>query len=111
MSTQSRIELARLPNASTESPLRLADATFRAVNQLGALTATEIDKTADEIMHSATEIAERLDELAHAIRYHSQVASENVADFCAKATSVYEGAMDLQSSLLPIRRARQNGRD
>ena len=44
-------------------PIRLADATIRAVDQLGIATSEEIDKTAEEIVRGAAEIAEKLGKL------------------------------------------------
>jgi hypothetical protein len=80
-------------------PIRLASATIQAVDRLGAATSEEIEKTADEIMRGATEIAEKLRALASAIRVHSKVANEHVAGFCSRATSVLEGVRDLRLKL------------
>ena len=81
------------------NPLRLASATIKAVDQLGVATSDEIEKTADEIMRGATEIATKLRELADAIRQHTETASEQVESFCAKATLVFEGIVELQEKL------------
>jgi hypothetical protein len=81
------------------NPLRLASATVQAVDQLGVATAGEIEKTADEILKGATEIAGKLRELATAIRQHTEIASEQVAGFCDRATSVFEGVVELQQKL------------
>jgi hypothetical protein len=81
------------------NPLRLASATVQAVDQLGVATAAEIERTADEIMRGATEIAAKLRELANAIRQHTEIASEQVAGFCNRATSVFEGVVELQQKL------------
>lgn len=80
-------------------PIRLASATIQAVDRIGAATAEEIEKTADEIMSGATEIAEKLRALATAIREHGKIANEHVTGFCSKATSVFEGVRDLQRKL------------
>jgi uncharacterized coiled-coil DUF342 family protein len=80
-------------------PLRLASATIQAVDRIGEATSEEIEKTASEITRAAAEIAEKLQELAHAIREHSKVANEHVAQFCQKATSVFDGIRDLQLKL------------
>ena len=103
MSTQSRSQSARTSTrAPTDAaPPPIANATVQAVNKLGAITSDEVEKTADEIMRGAAEIAERLGQLADAIRYHSQVASEEVADFCGRATSVFEAIIQLQDILIP----------
>jgi hypothetical protein len=92
------------PNSSTYAPvkadpIRLASATIQAVDRIGAATSEEIEKTADEIMRGATEIAEKLRALATAIREHSRIANEHVSGFCSKATSVLEGVRDLQLKL------------
>jgi hypothetical protein len=80
-------------------PIRLASATIQAVDRIGAAASEEIEKTADEIMRGATEIAEKLRALATAIREHSKIANEHVSGFCNKATSVLEGVRDLQLKL------------
>ena len=80
-------------------PLRLASATIQAVDRIGEATSEEIEKTANEITRAAAEIAEKLQELANAIRAHSKVANEHVAQFCQKATSVFDGIRDLQLKL------------
>ncbi len=80
-------------------PLRLANATIQAVDQLGLATAGEIEKTADEILQGATEIATKLHELAVAIRQHTEMASEHVAGFCDRATSIFDGVVELQQKL------------
>jgi hypothetical protein len=79
--------------------LRLASAAIQAVDQLGVATSDEIEKTAEEIMRGATEIVERLRELARAIRQRTEIASEHVAGFCGKATSVFEAVIELQATL------------
>ena len=81
------------------NPLRLASTTIKAVDQLGLTTSDEIERTADEIMQGATEIATKLRELATAIREHTEIASEQVAGFCDRATSVFEGVVELQQKL------------
>jgi hypothetical protein len=80
-------------------PVRLASATIQAVDRIGAATSEEIEKTADEIMRGAAEIAEKLRDLATAIREHSRIANERVTEFCDKATSVLEGVRGLQHKL------------
>src|SRR5580700_4590809 len=80
-------------------PIRLASATIQAVDRLGAATSEEIERTADEIMRGATEIADKLRALAGAIREHSKIANEHVSGFCHKATTVFEGVRDLHLKL------------
>ena len=95
-------EQSRRPTAyapANLNPLRLASATLQAVDQLGAATADEIEKTADEILRGATEIANKLRELAHAVRQHTDIANAQVESFCRKATSVFEGVVELQERL------------
>ena len=73
--------------------------TIQAVDQIGAITASEIGITAEELMLGATEIADRLGQLAGAIREHTEIANQHVEDFCSKATSVFEGIVELQARL------------
>jgi hypothetical protein len=81
-------------------PIRLASATIQAVDRIGEATSEEIERTAHEITHGAAEIAEKLLELANAIREHSKIANEHVAQFCEKATSVFDGIRHLQQRLV-----------
>src|SRR5580704_2237980 len=97
MDIQTRHPSAYAP--SNADPIRLASATIQAVDRLGAATSEEIERTADEIMRGATEIADKLRALAGAIREHSKIANEHVSGFCYKATSVLEGVRDLQLKL------------
>ncbi len=91
---------AHSPYAPVDSdPRRLANVTVQAVDQLGVATAGEIEKTADEILQGATEIATKLHELATAIRQHTEIASEQVAGFCDRATSIFDGVVELQQQL------------
>jgi hypothetical protein len=99
MSIQAQSPRAPGSAPMTVNPLRLANATVKAVDQLGVATADEIEKTADEILRGATEIATKLRELADAIRQHTEIASGQVESFCAKATSVFEGIVELQEKL------------
>jgi methyl-accepting chemotaxis protein len=94
-------EVRRLSDyALTNSrPTRLASATIQAVDQVGGATADEIERTADQVMRGATEVATKLHELAAAIKEHSEIASEHVANFCDKATSVFESVLELQQRL------------
>ena len=87
------------PSTAKVDPIRLASATIQAVDRIGAATSEEIEKTADDIMRGATEIAKKLRALASAIREHSKIANEHVSGFCNKATSVLEGVRDLQLKL------------
>jgi hypothetical protein len=82
------------------NPLRLATATIDAVDRIGMEACGEIEKTADDIICGANEVADNLRKLATAIREHSKVASVQVTDFCNKATAVIEGVRDLQDRLL-----------
>jgi hypothetical protein len=82
------------------NPMRLAGATIHAVDQIGLATSNEIETTADEIVRGATEVADRLRILADTIREQTRIASEQVAGFCDKATTVLEGLHDMQDKLL-----------
>ncbi len=102
MSMQTQIP-ARQPSPSASMGAnrpRLASATIQAVDQIGVLTAREIESTAEEVMRGATEVASKLRQLAAAIRQHTEMASEEVADFCQRATSVFESVIELQESLV-----------
>ena len=80
-------------------PLRLANATIQAVDQIGLAAAEEIDEAADGIMRGATEVAEKLRELAAAIRGHSKIAHEQVTAFCDKTTFMLDWIRSLQNRL------------
>lgn len=101
MSIQSTQSTRGSPPSRDANPPRISEAAVQAVHKLGVVTSNEIEKTADEIMRGATEIAGRLGQLADAIRGHCQIAGEEVADFCGRANSVFESVIALQGSLLP----------
>jgi hypothetical protein len=82
------------------NPVRLAGATIHAVDQIGLVASNEIEVTADEIVRGATEVADTLRILADAIREETKIASEQVAEFCNKATSLLEGLHDMRDRLL-----------
>jgi chromosome segregation ATPase len=85
------------PNKS--DPPRLANVTIRAVDQLGAITAGEIEKTAEQVTAGAAEIADKLRELADAVRQHTEIVGKQVESFCAKATSVFEDIAEIKEKL------------
>jgi len=80
-------------------PHKLASATIQAVDRIGEAAAEEINEAAGELIRGANEIAAKLRELAEAIRGHSKIAHEQVADFCDRATSVLDGIRDLPGRL------------
>ena len=85
------------PRAS--DPLRLAGVTVKAVNQIGAEAAAEIDQAAAAFEEGAAEVTAKLRELATAVREHSRIAGEQVEQFCGKATNVIEGLRALRERL------------
>jgi hypothetical protein len=91
------------PSASA-NPLKLATITIGAVDRIGLAACVEIEKTADDIISGANEVADNLRQLATAIHEHSEAASMHVTDFCNKATTVIEGVRDLQDKLLADQR-------
>jgi hypothetical protein len=87
------------PSANA-NPLKLATITIAAVDPIGLAACGELESTADDIIFGANEVADNLCRLPTAIREHSKVASVHVTDFCNKATTVFEGVLDLQDRLL-----------
>lgn len=81
-------------------PLRLADVTVAAVDQIGSHAAKEIEAAAEAIRKGAEEVAKSLDELSSAIREHSIKASEQVAEFIKRTTHTLETVRGLQAKLL-----------
>jgi hypothetical protein len=86
-------------------PLRLVNATIQAVEKIGLSTSEEIDKTADELVRGANQVADELRRLASAVREHSKVAGDHVTEFCNKATTVLEVVRDLQDKVMVNGRA------
>jgi hypothetical protein len=82
------------------NPLRLANTTIKAVDRIGLVASDQIGQTADEVVRGANEVADNLRTLASAIRGHSKIAGEHVAEFCNKATSVIESMRDLQARVI-----------
>jgi hypothetical protein len=81
------------------NPLRLADVTIKAVDQLGVVIADEIEKTAGDIMRGANEIASKLHEWANVIRQRTEIANQQVESFCARATSMFGAVVELREQL------------
>jgi hypothetical protein len=82
-------------------PLRLAGVTIRAVDQIGAVAAEEIERAADELGRRSNEIINDVRKLADSIRSHTKATRDRVSDFCDKATSIVEGVRELQEKLRP----------
>jgi hypothetical protein len=80
-------------------PLALAGVTVQAVDQIGESAAHEIEQAAAAVEEGAAEIASRLRKLAAAVREHSKIAGEQVADFVNRSTSVIETIRALQERL------------
>jgi hypothetical protein len=80
-------------------PLALAGVTVQAVDQIGESAAGEIERAAQALQDGAFEIAENMRELATAMRKHSQIAGERVAEFVGRATGAIEMARALQERL------------
>jgi hypothetical protein len=79
--------------------VRLATTTIKAVDQIGLVARDQIGQIADGVVRGADEVAYNLRMLASAIREYSKIASEHVAEFCNKATSVIEDVRDLQARM------------
>jgi hypothetical protein len=80
-------------------PLALAGVTVQAVDQIGESAAHEIERAAQALQDGAFEIAENMRELATAMRKHSQIAGERVAEFVGRATGAIETIRALQERL------------
>jgi hypothetical protein len=80
-------------------PLALAGVTVQAVDQIGESAAHEIEQAAAAVEEGAAEIASRLRKLAAAVREHSRIAGEQVAEFVGRSTSVIETIRALQERL------------
>jgi methyl-accepting chemotaxis protein len=80
-------------------PLTIGQITIRAVDQIGAHAATEIEDAAAQIREGAEEVASRLEQLAEAIRSHSKIASEHTAAFVNRTTQVLETVRALGAKL------------
>lgn len=80
-------------------PIQMAELTVRAVDQIGAAASAEIDKAAEELISESQKVAEKLHDLAAAIREHSRIAGEHVAAYCAHSTNVLETVRKLQEGL------------
>jgi hypothetical protein len=80
-------------------PLALAGVTVQAVDQIGESAAHEIEEAAAAVELAAGEIGTKLRKLAAAVREHSKIAGEQVADFVNRSTSVIETIRALQERL------------
>jgi predicted transcriptional regulator len=80
-------------------PLALAGVTVQAVDQIGESAAHEIEEAAAAVELAAGEIGTKLRKLAAAVREHSRIAGEQVADFVNRSTNVIETIRALQERL------------
>jgi hypothetical protein len=80
-------------------PLALAGVTVQAVDQIGESAAAEIEEAAAAVELAAGAIGKQLRELATAVREHSRIAGEHVAEFVGRSTSVIETIRALQERL------------
>jgi predicted transcriptional regulator len=83
----------------TRDPLALAGVTVQAVDQIGESAAVEIEQAASAVVDAADVVAGKLRKLAAAVREHSKIAGEQVADFVNRSTSVIETIRALQERL------------
>jgi predicted transcriptional regulator len=92
-------------------PLALAGVTVQAVDQIGESAAHEIEEAAAAVELAAGEIGKQLRELATAVREHSRIAGEQVAEFVGRSTSVIETIRALQERLDAGEPKKGNGSD
>jgi hypothetical protein len=90
-------------------PLALAGVTVQAVDQIGESAAHEIEEAAAAVELAAGEIGTKLRKLAAAVREHSKIAGEQVADFVDRSTSVIETIRALQERLAASEPKKGNG--
>jgi hypothetical protein len=88
-----------LPTPRARDPLALAGVTVQAVDQIGEAAAGEIEEAAAAVEMASHEIASRLRKLAEAVREHSRIAGEQVAEFVGRSTNVIETIRALQERL------------
>ena len=87
------------PAPRARDPLALAGVTVQAVDQIGESAAVEIEQAAAAVQDGAAAIALNLRKLANAVREHSRIAGEQVAEFVDRSTSVIETIRALQERL------------
>jgi hypothetical protein len=80
-------------------PIALAGVTVQAVDQIGESAAAEIDTTAEALEDAAIKIRNELRTLAAAVREHSRIAEEHVAEFVKRSVSVIEMTRALKERL------------
>jgi hypothetical protein len=80
-------------------PIQLAGVTVEAVDRIGVQAADEIDSAAQQVRDGAEEIARKLEYLANAIREHTKLASQSVAEYVTKTTEVMTTIRGLQDKL------------
>jgi hypothetical protein len=95
------------PRAS--DPLALAGVTVQAVDQIGESAAHEIEQAAAAVELAAGEIGTKLRKLAAAVREHSRIAGEQVAEFVGRSTNVIETIRALQERLAAGEPKKGNG--
>jgi len=79
--------------------LHLANITVKAVDQIGEHAAKEIETLAQELRREAELVTTLLEDLAAAMREHSNQASQQVAEFVKKTTHTAEVVRGLEAKL------------
>jgi hypothetical protein len=100
-------EQEKTPRA--RDPLALAGVTVQAVDQIGESAAAEIEEAAAAVELAAGEIGTKLRKLAAAVREHSRIAGEQVAEFVGRSTNVIETIRALQERLAASEPKKGNG--
>jgi hypothetical protein len=95
------ISRMHIPAPATD-PLKLADVTVAAVDQIGDHASKEIDRAAEEVRKGAEEVAQALEELSAAIREHTIKASQEVAEFVRKSTHTVGIVRELQEKVFGV---------
>lgn len=84
-------------SAATNSILHTIPA---AVDQVCTETATRIEATAKNVLDDAAAVAQKLNELALAVREHGRRATEHVAQYCARTKHTMDTVTRLQDNLI-----------
>jgi predicted transcriptional regulator len=100
-----------IPPPRASDPLALAGVTVQAVDQIGESASHEIEEAAAAVELAAGEIGTKLRKLAAAVREHSKIAGEQVADFVDRSTNVIETIRALQERLDAGEPKKGNGGD
>lgn len=86
-------------DGDASNPARLAVITPMSVERIGSAAAEGLEQKADQLEAEARIVADKLRELAAAVRGHTEIANARVAAFCTMQAGVLETVVGLEARI------------